>query len=167
MGIRSILGLDKLNRKLARLPIVAQQRIREAMESYATEIVASMKTLVSVDSGDLRDSIAWTWGKAPKGALALASVKQTGTENTLTIYAGNSEAYYARWVEFGTAPHNVARGGGTKLGKLKAYFDGGIQHPGTSPQPFFFVTWRANKRRVKGGITRAINKAAKEVAAGG
>lgn len=151
----TIIGLDRLNRKLARLPAQAQKRIREAMEQGAAEIVAMMKNLCPADSGDLRKSIAWTWGSAPKGALTLAKVTQTGSENTLTIYAGNAEAYYARFVEFGTSSHTA--------GGLFA----GATIPAIPASPFFYVSYRANRRRVKGRITRAINKAAKEVAAGG
>lgn len=148
-------GLDRLNRKLRALPIVAQKRIREAMEQGADEIVRMMKSLCPTDSGDLQRSIAWTWGRAPKGAMTLAKVTQTGGENTLTIYAGNAEAFYARWVEFGTASHTA--------GGLFA----GATIPAISASPFFYVSFRANRRKVKGRITRAINKAAKEVAAGG
>jgi len=150
-----IQGLDRLNRKLRALPAVAQRRIRQAMEQGADEIVTMMKSLCPADSGDLRNSIAWTWGQAPKGALTLAKVTQTGGENTLTVYAGNAEAFYARWVEFGTAPHSA--------GGLFA----GSTIPAVPASPFFFVSFRANRRKVKSRITRAINKAAKDVAAGG
>lgn len=151
----SIKGLDSLKKKLARLPAVAQKRIREAMEAGASEIVSMMKSLVPVDSGDLKRSIAWTWGAAPKGALTLASVKgKGGSDNMITIYAGNADAYWARWVEFGTKSHTA---GGEFAGATI---------PAIPASPFFFVSYRANRKRVKGRITRAINKAAKEVAAG-
>jgi len=155
-----VIGLDRLSRKLALLPIVAQRKIRDAMEDGAREIVATMKSLVSVDSGDLRDSINWTWGSAPKGALTLATVRgsgvrTTGSENTITIYAGNAEAYYGRFVEFGTAAHTA--------GGMFA----GATIPAIPASPFFFVSYRANRKRVKSKITRAVNKAAKEVAGGG
>lgn len=150
-----IQGLDRLKRKLAKLPAVAKQMIRQAMEAKANEIVAMMKNLVPVDDGTLRDSIGWTWGKAPKGSLTLASVQATGdSDMTLTIYAGNKEAFYARWVEFGTARH--ANGG---------LFADSI-HPGTTAQPFFFVSWRANKRRTVRAIRKASRDSAKKVAAG-
>jgi len=151
----AIKGLDSLNRKLRALPLVAEKRIRQAMEQGADEIVAMMKSLCPADSGDLKKSIAWTWGQAPKGALTVAKVKQASGENTLTIYAGNAEAYYARFVEFGTASHIA---GGEFAGATI---------PAIPAQPFFYVSFRANRRKVKGRITRAINKAAKEVAAGG
>jgi len=126
------------------------------MEQGANEIVDMMKSLVPVDSGELRDSIGWTWGKRPKYSQAIAVVKsKLAGDLTITIYAGNSKVRYAHLVEFGSAPH--INGGMFK----------GTQHPGTAKQPFFFVSWRTNKKRVKSRISRAINKAAKEVAAGG
>lgn len=153
-------GLDRLNRKLALLPIVAQRKIRDAMQDGAREIVAMMKSLVSVDSGDLRNSIDWTWGAAPKGSLTIATVRgrgmsSTGSENTITIYAGDAEAFYARFVEFGTAAHTA--------GGMFA----GATIPAIGASPFFFVSYRANRKRVKRKITQAVNKAAKQVAAGG
>ncbi len=150
-----ILNLDRLNRKLAKLPAVAKQMIRQAMEAKASEIVAMMKNLVPVDDGTLRDSIGWTWGNAPKGSLVIASVQSTGSDGmTLTIYAGDREAFYARWVEFGTARH--------ENGGLFA----GSNHPGTTAQPFFFVSWRVNKKRTVRAIRKASRDSAKKVAAG-
>lgn len=154
-------GLDRLNRKLAALPSAARKRIREAMEQGASEVVSMMKSLVPVGgSGDLKNSIDWTWGAAPKGAMSIGTVRArglgaTGSENLITIYAGNAEAYYARFVEFGTAAHTAG-------GKFA-----GATIPAIPASPFFYVSFRANRRRVKSRITRAINKSAKEVAAGG
>lgn len=149
----SIKNLEKLQKKLNKLPAQVKARIRAAMEAGADEIVNLAKSLVPVDDGKLRDSIGWTYGRAPKGAMTLGKVQSVGGDLTITIYAGNSEAFYARWVEFGTAPH--VNGG------LYA----GSQNPGIAAQPFFYVSFRALRRRVKSRITRSINKAAKEVAA--
>ncbi|WP_342366118.1 HK97 gp10 family phage protein [Rhizobium sp. CFBP 8752] len=86
-----ILNLARLDRKLKRLPTVARERIRLGMEEAADDIVAMMKSLVPKDSGTLRDSIGWTWGKAPKGSMVMATAKGSlGADLTLTIYAGNS-----------------------------------------------------------------------------
>lgn len=150
-----ILGLARLHRKLQRMPEVAKARIKTAMEQGANEIVAMMKSLAPVDDGDLRDSIGWTWGKKPKYAQALATVKSSlAGDLTLTIYAGNEKVRYAHLVEFATRAH---QNGGQFAGTM---------HPGTAAQPFFFVAWRALRKRTNSRITRAINKAAKDVAAG-
>ncbi|EKF39914.1 HK97 family phage protein [Nitratireductor indicus C115] len=132
-----VLGLKSLNRKLTQtIPERVRIRTRAAMEKGADEIVAMAKSLVPVDSGDLRDSIGWTWADAPKGSIVLASSAPDRGGERITIYAGNDEAYYARWVEFGTQKN--------------------------LPSPFFFPSYRALKRRVKGRITREMRKAIKE-----
>lgn len=133
-----VLNVDRLNRKLAALPAAVKVEIRPALEKSADEIAALARRLVPVDSGDLRDSIGWTWGTAPRGAISLGTVK--AGDLTITVYAGNSEAFYARWVEFGTVK--------------------------TSAQPFFYPAYRAMRKRAKSRIKRAGTKAAKKVAAG-
>lgn len=148
----TIKGLKQLQRKLDRLPDAVKMRIREAMEQGAEEIVSLAKSLAPYSS--LKDSIGWTWGRAPKGAITLAKVETTGGDLTITVFAGNSETYWARWVEFGTKAHTA--------GGMFA----GAEIPSQAAKPYFFVSFRASRKRVKSRITRAINKAAKEVAAG-
>lgn len=161
----SVLNLARLQKKLERLPQAARTLIRAAMEKQAQIIVDMMKSLVAVDDGDLRDSIGWTWGKAPAGASIVASVKGSlGGNMTITIYAGNADAYYARWIEFGTQAHSLARNASVKRGKRQ---DRGRRHEGTDAQPFFYVSWRANKRGSIRAIRTATRQAAKQVAGGG
>lgn len=142
-----IIGLAKLHKKLQRMPEVAKAKIKAAMEQGADEIVAMMRNLVPVDSGALRDSIGWTWGKAPQGAMTIGKMAASNlaSELTITIYAGtrdkklgDADAYYARFVEFGT------------------------KHMDASP--YFYVSYRANKKKVRSRIRRATTAAAKEVA---
>nr|WP_278377190.1 HK97-gp10 family putative phage morphogenesis protein [Brucella anthropi] len=134
-----VIGLESLKRKLLAIPEQAKAEIRKAMETSAEEIVRFAKSLAPVDTGDLQMSISWTWGDAPDGTMILGRVVGDKNDLVITIYAGGSEAYWARWVEFGTS-------------KMKA-------------QPFFLPAYRANRKRVRGRITRGINKAAKKVAA--
>ncbi|ODT82450.1 MAG: hypothetical protein ABS76_07465 [Pelagibacterium sp. SCN 64-44] len=153
-----IQGLDRLKRKLTVLPDKAREAIAKAMEQGAEEVVALAKSLVPIDNGTLRDSIGWTWGDAPKGSMVLGTVRQSGRgagNMVITIFAGGRDAFYAAWVEFGTSPH-------TNEGLYA-----GSQHPGTPAQPYFYPSWRAVRKRVRGRVTRAINKSAKQVAAGG
>lgn len=135
-----ILNLAKLDKKLKRLPTVAKDLIRAEMGKVADQVVEMMKRLVPVEDGVLRDSIGWTWGKAPKGAGIVATVKsKMGDDLTITIYAGSVEAYYARWQEFGTQD-------------LPA-------------QPFFYVSWRASRKEAVRQVRKASRQAAKKVAA--
>ncbi|MDF3606337.1 HK97 gp10 family phage protein [Paracoccus sp. DMF-8] len=153
----TIIGLAKLQKKLDRLPKIAKDHIREKMAEAADEIVAMMKSLVPVlktpderrRAGALRDSIAWTWGQAPKGSMVIATMKGAGAggDLTITLYAGSrdksqgvDDAFYARWVEFGTS-------------KMSA-------------QPFFYVSWRANRRKARNKVRKAVRDSARQVAAG-
>lgn len=145
---RRVQGIPSLQRKLTRLRENTAPKVMQAMEIAADRVVSMAKNLVPVNTGDLRDSIGWTWADAPKGSIKIASV-QTGAMR-LTIFAGNEKAFYARWIEFGTAPH--AQGG-----KFA-----GTEHPGTTPQPFFFPSYRANKKEVVVGIRKAIRDAVRE-----
>lgn len=152
----SILGLAALDRKLKAMPAVAKERIRKAMEEGANEITAMMKSLVPVDSGDLRESIGWTWGKKPRYAQAVAVARSKLADDlTLTIFVGNDKVRYAHLVEFATRAH-------INQGQFP-----GTQHPGTKAQPFFFVSWRALKKPVGNKIRRTVRQAARQVAAGG
>lgn len=148
MAKRYLQGLPQLKRKLEKLRTNTAPKVQAAMAIAADKVVAMAKSLVPVDTGALRDSIGWTWGDAPKGSLKVASAK-TGTMR-LTIFAGSKEAPHARWIEFGTAPHPQ---GGQYAG---------TEHPGTQPQPYFFPSWRANKKEIQSLLRKAIREAVRE-----
>ena len=133
------------------VPQIVEEKIRAAMEAAAKNLVSDLKKRVPVYAGPettrsdgsaiikgaLRDSIGWTWGNAPKGSIILGSAKTAeGRGLKITIYAGGGDAFYARWVEHGTV--------------------------NWSGSPFFFGTYRDHKRRIKGGITRALRAAIRE-----
>jgi HK97 gp10 family phage protein len=141
-----ISGLEHLRAKIRALPDEARAEIRRAMEQSADEVVAMARRLVPVDSGALRDSIGWTWGEPPKGSIVLA--KSDPNAEAITIFAGSRDkslgdrdAFYVRWVEFGTVT--------------------------AAAHPFFFPSWRALRKRAKSRNARAVSKAFKKVAAGG
>ncbi|MFG1333989.1 HK97-gp10 family putative phage morphogenesis protein [Xanthobacter autotrophicus] len=165
----AILGLPSLRRKLRAMPDMAKAEIMLAMEAAAEDIVRMAKNLVPVDKGDLLLSISWTWGDPPKGVKLVAKSKKVKGLGDLriTVFAGNDEAFYARWVEFGTkaTPARASRRNRNyrrTLVMTKEY----KAHAATPAQPFFFPAYRANKKRVKSRVSRAITKAAKKVAAG-
>lgn len=139
-------GIAALNRKLTvTIPKRIEAAVRSAMEQGAQEVVDMMKRLVPVSAdgshgkapGTLRDSIGWTWGDAPAGSVTL--LKSSGGREyagmRITIYAGSKEAFYARWIEFGT------------------------QH--AAAKRFFYPSWRTMRKRVKSRIQRASRKAIK------
>lgn len=125
------------------MPEAAKREIRNAMAQQADDIVRLMKQLAPHKSGTLRDSIQWKWGAAPRGSTIIAAMRGAGVggDLTLAIYAGGPDAYYARWLEFGTV-----------------HMD---------PHPFFFVSWRAKRRSARRKVRAAVRTAARRVAAGG
>lgn len=155
-----IAGMPKLLRKLKVLPDAARAEIRVAMGREADGIVAMMRRLAPEKSGALRKSIGWAWGtdKIPKGAMAIATVGKG--DLSITIYAGSrdktlgpNDAYYVRFVEFGTAAHIAG-------GKFA-----GAEIPAIPAQPFFFVSWRAARKSVRAALRKASRDAARKVAA--
>lgn len=169
-----ILGLAKLQKKLDRMPRIAKEAIRAALAKQADEIVAMMKSLAPEDDGDLIKSIGWTWGKVPKGRRALGGVRvdpldataaSLGGDLTITIYAGGDDAFYARFVEFGTkASAGQAPSQDRRYKDRVVMTQGKRSHAATPAQPFFYVSWRANRKKAKSAVRRAVTKAAKEVA---
>jgi HK97 gp10 family phage protein len=141
-------GLPQLKAKLIRLKTETAKDIAPAMAAAGDKVVEMMKRLAPVDEGKLRDSIAWTFGDAPKGAIKVATVKEGILR--LTIYAGNEDVFWARFVEFGTAPH--VQGGEFA----------GTEHPGNPAQPFFFPSYRALKKEIKSMVRKAIREAVRK-----
>lgn len=127
-------GVAQLRKKLTMtMPKRVEDAARKAMETGAEELVAMMKRLAPIDTGDLQMSISWTWGAAPKGSVVLAKSEPDNKGMRITIFAGSKEAFYARWQEFGTTemPAN----------------------------PFFFPSWRALRKRIRSRIVRNMKKA--------
>lgn len=136
-------GVAELNRKLTVIiPKRVEDATRKAMEKGAEELVAMMKRLAPFQ--DIRDSIQWKWGAAPKGAFTLDKVGSTDRQGLkISVY---STDYRARWFEFGTA-ERVQSTTGRRTGRIV-------------PQPaFFFPSYRALRKRIKSRITREMKKA--------
>lgn len=161
-GSAAIKGDLSLFRKLTVMPDAVRLAVRDAMEKQAEECVDMMRRLAPRgESGALAASIGWTWGgKVPQGAIGIAAVGNG--DMSITIFAGSKTAYYARWIEFGTSPHSLVKGSGTKSGKGRSEY--GARHPGTVAQPFFFPSWRALRKTIRRRIQYATRAAVKKVA---
>jgi HK97 gp10 family phage protein len=140
----AIIGLDRLQRKLTQtIPANVEKATTAAMEQGAQEMVAMMQRLAPFKSGELRDSIGWTWGDPPEGAMVLGRSKEVGGpgRKQITIYAGNTQ---------------------TLVGSRKQFQLARLQEFGTkemAASPFFFPSYRALRKRVRGRITRSMKKA--------
>jgi HK97 gp10 family phage protein len=150
-----IIGADRLKKKLAKMPAVARQEIDKALRESAGEIAAMAKAFAPRKSGDLQNSIGFTVGEYKPENANVRGVAAGGRHDlSVTIHAGDAKAFYAAWVEFGTASHE--NGG---------MFEGS-DHPGASAQPYFMPAYRFGRKRAKSRISRAVTRAAKKVAAG-
>lgn len=132
----------RLRARLAKIPDIAREAAAAAMEEGAQEIVDAMKKAAPVQTGDLRDSIGWTWGEVPAGSFMIDEIrsgKNKGDQYAtlrIKIYAGNREAFYARFQEFGTRSQPA--------------------------QPFFFSTWSKEKAKFRRRIRERVRKRIKE-----
>ena len=132
----------RLRARLAKIPDIAREAAAAAMEEGAQEIVDAMKKAAPVQTGDLRDSIGWTWGEVPAGSFMIDEIrsgKNKGDQYAtlrIKIYAGNREAFYARFQEFGTRSQPA--------------------------RPFFFSTWSREKAKFRRRIRERVRKRIKE-----
>lgn len=134
-------GLSAFQRKMALIPKAVHDEIRKELEKQAEELVQMMRRIAPRgETGALAASIRWTWGDAPKGTMSVGTVAASeGSDMRITIYAGGKvgaqDAFYARFQEFGTKnmPAN----------------------------PFFFPSYRAKRRAIRGALSRAIKRGLK------
>jgi len=151
-----VTGRQSLAAKLARIQGAPRTAIHAALRQGAEEITAMQKRLAPRDSGDLADSIGYTFGdyRAQNANVrgVMGGTSGNDPDLSVTLHAGDAKAYYAMFVEFGTAAHTAG-------GKFK-----GAQHPGTAPHPFFYPAYRALRKRAKSRISRATTKSIKEAA---
>lgn len=155
---------SNLKKKIEVLPNSVAMAVRQAMEEAAQTMVEKMQNLVPVDSGDLKDSIGWSWGSAPDRAMAITSLggPEDKSDMRIVIYAGSEKAYYAKWVEFGTKAR--APGKYHTEGSNHARNAGAHGHRATHARPFFWPTWRLEKKRIRARMARKINAAIKKLA---
>jgi len=149
----------ELNRRMRAIPRLISAEVKPVMEACAAELVALMQALVPVDEGDLRASIGWAWGSAPKGAMVLDSVEaKKNASDRIVIYAGDPVAFYARFVEFGTQAHAVGAGSDVAKASGKSGAQSGAMHPGARAQPFFWPAYRAKKKSIRRRIADAVRR---------
>jgi len=82
--------IKNFEKRLAAIPAAVRQAVRPALEKSAEELASTMRVLVPVEEGDLKESI---------------TVTNTAFETQIQVSAGTGNdgpAPHARWVEFGT-----------------------------------------------------------------
>lgn len=145
---------ERIGGKFKKIRTKAKAAAALALRVGAEEIVTLQKHLAPVDDGDLQMSITYTPPGQMTPPYSQPGGRQIARESQFLITAGNTKVRYAHLVEYGTAPH-------INGGEFQGTFN-----PGAKAQPFFWPGYRALRKRVKGRVTRAINKAVKDGASG-
>jgi len=159
MAIKAkVLGREALTRRLNELAPAVEKYAAEAKMAIAEEAAVRISDRAPIGAtGDYAASIqaARLADHPDKRPIGMAPTKDPSA-------AGIFAEYIWRWLEFGTAPHNVAAGGGTALGQANMAAGEGIIHPGTAAQPHIFPTWREMRDKARKRIRDAVNKGVRE-----
>lgn len=160
-------GEADLRRQLQAATLGISLALMDETERQAARLVAKMKAAAPKKTGQLAESIGWTWGDAPKGSLIVGKVAPRGRATMITIFAGSRRgagrnsagAYYATWVEFGTQAGVKGSRVTSKTGGRRSRVVNRT-HNGAVAQPYFWSTYRAMRQGIRNSISRAVNKAA-------
>lgn len=135
---RSVLGREKLRAVLRRLPANIKKEVQDGLTKSGQGINDLQRSYVSVDDGDLRDSIRTI--PFSKGGIGII-IAAGGPTTTRPVRAGQSAPYdYAMAQELGTQ-------------KMLA-------------SPFFYPAYRQKKSGMKRKASLAVKKAVANSLAG-
>ncbi|MEQ8292487.1 MAG: hypothetical protein RIA08_09790 [Roseovarius sp.] len=139
-------GLARFERRWKAIPKAVREAVTDTLEQNAKELVAEMNRVKPLDDIE----VGWTWGKPPKGSVAVAKSAKTSLGVAITVWARAKpgSGFNAGWFEFGTSERQQKSGKST--GAITA-------------QPFFYPIYRARRRRGKSRLTRNVNKAIKRL----
>jgi HK97 gp10 family phage protein len=129
-------GSKALELRLAAIPDEVLEHLQPALIKGANEIAANMRTLVPVDEGDLKASIAVTGPGETTPAYAVGGGSVTAAPNQAIVTVGNPDVRTGHMVEFGTVNMDA--------------------------QPFMLPGFRIAKPRVMRRIARAVGQAIKK-----
>ncbi len=151
-------GRDALMRRLEQLAPNIEKHTAPAKLKAADELADAIRS--KAPTGATLDYMESIDGDAVANRPIQERVGIRGSKDPSA--AGIYAKFIWRFLEFGTAPHSTAKGGGTVLGKKKAAAGEGHMHPGIKAQPHIFPTYRAMKPAIRKKILAAVNKAVRE-----
>jgi HK97 gp10 family phage protein len=136
VNFKNIKGGKELLAELHKMPAKLEANVmRAALRAGAAVIKAEVLQNVPVGTpagtsitkygsyaGALRDSVR-------------VRVQSRAGRLRYSVRAGNEKAWYWRFVEFGTQPHEIRAHGSGRL-YFNGYARGAVQHPGAAPHPF-------------------------------
>lgn len=151
--LKHIEGLGKVHGALGHISTLPPVKLTQSLNKGAALVESRAKLLAPIadgrGGGDLRDSIdrSLTVDRLPQGGSAIRS----------TVFAGK---FYAIFQEFGVQPHSLTKNASVDRGLRQD----GPGHPGHSAQPFMLPAYYSVRKRVTGGVKRALNAMGKEIA---
>lgn len=131
-------GLSRIQKRFAAIPEAVRKAAEDAARKGAAELAKDMRTLAlaSKETGALIDSIVETPGGQATPPYSQPGGSTVVPEGSTMVTVGNSEVRYPHLVEYGT----------TK----------------TAAQPYFWPAVRANSKRIRSRISRAVRKSVKD-----
>lgn len=131
-------GADRLKAWFERMTKAARKAAEEKVEQEAERIAARMRSVVPDVTGDLKASITVTRGGGRTPSYSHPGGSHTVPNGAAEVTAGNRSVRYAHLVEYGTRR--------------------------SRSEPFFWPVVRAERRRVRARINKAIRDALKATA---
>jgi HK97 gp10 family phage protein len=128
--------LKRLEARLLAIPKAVKEAVQPSLLKSGNELADLMKSLVAVDTGDTRDSIAVTPAGQSTPPYSQPGGSMVVPENAVAITAGNEKVRTAHLLEYGTT-------------KAPA-------------QPFFWVSYRLLKPRIRRRTLRDLGKVVRE-----
>lgn len=144
MANATVQGVDRLKAKLAAIPESVRDAMSDALAGGAGDLVAMQKRLAPKDTGELASSIRWDW--ATGGAADAAGLKE-GRAEQIAAKGGANLAI------------NVTTGTGMKIPMVAIWKEHGTRSQ--PPHPFFYVAYRALKKKIAARVASASRRAIK------
>lgn len=130
-------GIPQVKAMFRRRAAAVVAAAKEQAQKGGEEVATAMRYLAPQDDGELKSSIrvesakSVTTRRGPRGFIGV--VVKAGDSSTIVTNSSGGRFQNARLQEFGTKSRPAS--------------------------PYFYPAWRANRTRVRAGITRAMRKA--------
>lgn len=135
-------GIGRLQARLEAIPKRIRENVIPAVTKAAEDMASTMRLLVPVDTGELRDSIAVTPGDKSTPPFSQPGGSMVVPELSAAVTVGNEDVRYGHLVEYG--------------------HKGGFGGKGVPAHAFFWPSVRLHRKKATARIKRAVSKAVKD-----
>lgn len=156
-------GLSALQKAMDELPAKIEANIMRAALAAGARVIRDRARAIcplEVDppgNNTYKKSLGWTPGALKRSLKVSSRLDRAAGRVTATVRAGDKVAYYAKWVEFGTAAHWIK-----SKNKQVLFFNGravrAVEHPGARKNPFMRIAMDAEAQRALLAVGQRIQK---------